>query len=142
MVERQIAAAFPNARPSRSSRWPGRSYESLGRTSIETATMPGTTPEEILAQGGSKAGEYVEPVLLGRGVIILVTGHLGNWEFGGAIFAARGVRWSGRAEWPTPFSRPTSVGRGGRSAWKSFTTKMPCAGHRGRCALIAVWRLS
>ena len=35
--------------------------------------------------------EHVEAGLANGKGIILVTGHLGNWEFGGAYFAARGV---------------------------------------------------
>ena len=92
VVERQIAAAFPDRSPSEVEVLAGRSYESLGRTSIETATMPGTSTPDILARVERVEGwEHVEHGLaLGNGVI-LVTGHLGNWELGGAYFAARGV---------------------------------------------------
>lgn len=92
VVERQIAAAFPERTPAEVAMLAGRSYESLGRTSIETATMPGTSAAEILARVERVEGwEFVEAGLAhGRGVI-LVTGHLGNWELGGAYFAARGV---------------------------------------------------
>jgi KDO2-lipid IV(A) lauroyltransferase len=92
VVERQIAAAFPECTPSEVRSLAGRSYESLGRTSIETATMPGTSAAEILDRVERVEGwHYVEEGLAaGRGVI-LVTGHLGNWELGGAYFAARGA---------------------------------------------------
>lgn len=92
VVERQIAAAFPELSPTAVQELSARSYDSLGRTSIETAIMPGTTREEVLARVERVEGwQYVEQGLAaGRG-IILVTGHLGNWEFGGAYFAARGV---------------------------------------------------
>jgi KDO2-lipid IV(A) lauroyltransferase len=92
VVERQIAAAFPELSPETVSDLAGRSYESLGRTSIETAVLPGTSREDILARVERVVGwEHVEAAqALGKGTI-LVTGHLGNWEFGGAYFAARGV---------------------------------------------------
>ena len=92
VVERQIAAAFPALSHDQVTTLSARSYESLGRTSIETAVMPGTSREEILERVERVEGwEYVEQGLAqGKGVI-LVTGHLGNWEFGGAYFAARGV---------------------------------------------------
>lgn len=92
VVERQIAAAFPELPTDTVLDLAGRSYESLGRTSIETAVLPGTSREDILARVERVIGwEHVEAAqALGKGTI-LVTGHLGNWEFGGAYFAARGV---------------------------------------------------
>jgi KDO2-lipid IV(A) lauroyltransferase len=54
--------------------------------------MPGTSREQILSRVGRVVGwEHVEDGLAQGKGIILVTGHLGNWEFGGAYFAARGV---------------------------------------------------
>lgn len=92
VVERQIAAAFPDLTPSAVESLAAQSYESLGRTSIETAIMPGTSREDILARVERVEGwEHVEAGLAAGAGVILVTGHLGNWEFGGAYFAARGV---------------------------------------------------
>ena len=92
VVERQIAAAFPGQSPEAVASLAGRSYESLGRTSIETATMPGTSAKEILERVERVEGwEFVERGLAQGTGVILVTGHLGNWELGGAYFAARGV---------------------------------------------------
>jgi KDO2-lipid IV(A) lauroyltransferase len=92
VVERQIAAAFPDLSRAEVESLAARSYESLGRTSIETAVMPGTSKEQILERVERVEGwEHVEGALRhGKGVI-LVTGHLGNWELGGAYFAARGA---------------------------------------------------
>ncbi len=92
VVERQIAAAFPQLSPDQVRDLSARSYESLGRTSIETAILPGTPREAILDRVERVEGwHYVEAALAkGRG-IIAVTGHLGNWEFAGAYVAARGV---------------------------------------------------
>ena len=92
VVERQIAAAFPSLSRDEVVSLSAGSYESLGRTSIETAVMPGTSREEILERVERVEGwEHVERGLARGKGIILVTGHLGNWEFGGAYFAARGV---------------------------------------------------
>ncbi len=92
VVERQIAAAFPDLVPADVQQLAAASYDSLGRTSIETAIMPGTTAAEILERVERVEGwHHVEAGLAKGGGIILVTGHLGNWEFGGAYFAARGV---------------------------------------------------
>lgn len=92
VVERQLAAAFPELTPNGVRELAARSYESLGRTSIETAVLPGTSRQEILDRVERVVGwHHVDAALaLGRG-IIAVTGHLGNWEFAGAYVAARGV---------------------------------------------------
>ncbi|MCC6241703.1 MAG: lysophospholipid acyltransferase family protein [Gemmatimonadaceae bacterium] len=92
VVERQIAAAFPELPSPAVQSLAAQSYESLGRTSIETAIMPGTSREDILARVERVEGwEHVEAGLAAGAGVILVTGHLGNWEFGGAYFAARGA---------------------------------------------------
>ncbi len=92
VVERQIAAAFPDLSRQAVETLARQSYDSLGRTSIETAIMPGTTADDVIARVNRVEGwEYVERGLAEGNGVILVTGHLGNWEFGGAYFAARGV---------------------------------------------------
>lgn len=92
VVERQIAAAFPVLAPPEVEQLAAASYDSLGRTSIETAIMPGTSATQILSRVERVEGwEHVEAGLARGAGILLVTGHLGNWEFGGAYFAARGV---------------------------------------------------
>lgn len=92
LVERHIAAAFPDFSRRDVTRIAIAAYESLGRTSIETAVLAGTSRERILAMvTETERWELFEAALaLGKGVI-LATGHLGNWELGGAYFAARGV---------------------------------------------------
>lgn len=92
VTTRQIAAAFPELSEGEVARIAKLSYDSLGRTSIEAAILPGTPREEILARFERAEGwEHVESALaLGRGVII-VTGHLGNWELGGSYMGARGI---------------------------------------------------
>lgn len=92
VVERQIAAAFPDLTENEVQSLARRSYDSLGRTSIETATLPGSSVQEIRDRFEAVEGwHYVEEALQQQRGIILVTGHLGNWELGGAYFAARGV---------------------------------------------------
>ncbi len=92
VTERQIAAAFPNLSSADVAVMARRSFESLGRTFIEAAVLPGTSREEILARYERVDGwEHLEAARTkGKGVI-LVTGHLGNWELGGAFVSAKGV---------------------------------------------------
>jgi KDO2-lipid IV(A) lauroyltransferase len=92
VTERQIAAAFPEYTPEQVAEVARASYESLGRTSIETAVLPGTPRQELLRRFELVEGwDLLEAARAeGKGVII-VTGHLGNWEYGGAYVAARGM---------------------------------------------------
>jgi KDO2-lipid IV(A) lauroyltransferase len=92
VVERQIAAAFPEFSPARVIEVARRSYDSLGRTSIETAVLPGTTAQAVRDRVERVVGwELVEAAMAEGNGLLIVTGHLGNWEFGGAYFAARGI---------------------------------------------------
>lgn len=92
VVERQLRAALPDRDAADIDRIARAAYAHLGRTSIETAILPSYNPAEIIALFESVHGwDLVEQRLaLGKG-LILVTGHLGNWELGGAYIAARGL---------------------------------------------------
>ena len=90
VVERQVRAAFPGLAEPEVMRIARASYENLGRTTIETALLPGCTREQVLALFDEVHGwDVVERALaLGRG-IFFVSGHLGNWELAGSYIAAR-----------------------------------------------------
>jgi KDO2-lipid IV(A) lauroyltransferase len=98
VVERQIAAAFPDLAPADVRELARASYEHLGRTTIETALLPRLSREELLGLFESEGdwGVLQRAVDAGKGVVI-VTGHLGNWELGGAYVAARGIGLDGIA---------------------------------------------
>ena len=92
VVERQIAAAFPELSPQEVIELARESYRHLGRSSIETALL-----DAIGRDGLDKLVETVEgwdlladAMTQGKGVV-LVTGHMGNWELGGAYIATRGI---------------------------------------------------
>lgn len=92
VVESQIAASFPEWSKSRVRETAREAYEHLGRTFVEAAVLPGLGKRAVLDRfSGSDGFELVEAAMqAGRG-LLLVTGHLGNWELGGAYVAARGV---------------------------------------------------
>ena len=92
VVERQIAAAFPELSPEQVQDTARRAYAHLGRSSIETALLPSRGQRGVLDMVESAEGfELVEEAIArGKGAI-LITGHLGNWELAGAYVAARGV---------------------------------------------------
>jgi len=92
VVERQLTAAFPGRDRAEIERITRASYEHLGRTSIETAILPAYDASEIIDMFDDVQGWSIVEERLARGKgLILVTGHLGNWELGGAYLAARGI---------------------------------------------------
>jgi KDO2-lipid IV(A) lauroyltransferase len=92
VVERQVAAAFPEFAPERVRAVARGAYENLGRTFVETAVVPALGAGGVLDlfEGADNWHLVEEAMALGRGLIV-VTGHHGNWELGGAYIAARGV---------------------------------------------------
>jgi KDO2-lipid IV(A) lauroyltransferase len=92
VVERQIAAAFPELAPRDVRRVARASYEHLGRVTTEMALLASMEREQVLALfEGADGWALVEDAMrAGRG-LIFVTGHLGNWELAGSYVAARGV---------------------------------------------------
>ena len=92
VVERQIAAAFPGLDDAEVKRIARASYEHLGRTSIEAALLARLGRDAVLDlfEGVDEWRLVEEALSRGRG-LIFVTGHLGNWELGGAYIAARGI---------------------------------------------------
>lgn len=92
VVERQIAAAFPDLSPEQVTELARRSYRHLGQSAIETALLPGLGQAGVLRLVSEVENwDLVERAhAAGRGIII-VAGHLGNWELAAAYIAARGV---------------------------------------------------
>jgi KDO2-lipid IV(A) lauroyltransferase len=93
VVEKQVAAAFPEWSADRVREVAVAAYENLGRTTMETAVLSRFDRERILELFDETPDWHVLEGALaqGRGVI-LVAGHLGNWELAGSYIAARGVR--------------------------------------------------
>lgn len=98
VVQRQIAAAFPDLDDETVRRIARESYESLGRTTVEAALLPTLSRDGVLALFERVDGwDVLEAARAeGKGVIV-VAGHLGNWEVAGSYVAARGVRIDGIA---------------------------------------------
>jgi KDO2-lipid IV(A) lauroyltransferase len=92
VVERQIAAAFPELSAHAVKDLARESYRHLGRSSIETALLASIGKPGLLSLVETVEGwETVDQAIAGGKGLILVSGHMGNWELGGAYIAARGV---------------------------------------------------
>ena len=92
VVERQIAAAFPDLRRAAVLKLARQSYEHLGRSFIETALLNSLGKDGLQQLVETVEGweEIEEAMSKGKGAV-MVTGHIGNWELAGAYVAARGV---------------------------------------------------
>ncbi len=92
VVDAQLAAAFPELDAAARRRIARESYENLGRVAIETTLVSVLPADRVLRLFDAPTGwEHVADALAaGRG-LLLISGHLGNWELGAAYLAARGV---------------------------------------------------
>jgi KDO2-lipid IV(A) lauroyltransferase len=92
VVEAQISTAFPEWDVKEVQRVARAAYGHLGRTAVETALLPGLSRSDVLSLFESE-GDW--PILAAAhaagGGVLVVTGHIGNWELAGAYIAARGV---------------------------------------------------
>ncbi|MBW3533726.1 MAG: lysophospholipid acyltransferase family protein [Gemmatimonadetes bacterium] len=91
VVDANLALAFPD----RDERWRGRvaaeSYRHLGREGVMAFRL-GRAPARVVLERTDVDGLEAlrDAVASGRGAVV-VTGHLGNWEVGGAAVSVRGV---------------------------------------------------
>jgi KDO2-lipid IV(A) lauroyltransferase len=92
VAEEQIAKAFPDLDAVEVSRIARDSYENLGRTAMETMLLSSRSREEVVEMFGAVEGwHHVEDYLARGNGLIFASGHVGNWELGGAYLAARGL---------------------------------------------------
>lgn len=92
VAEEQIAKAFPELSAERVSAIARDSYENLGRTAMETMLLASRSREDVLGMFGEVEGwHFVEERLAAGNGLMLASGHVGNWELGGAYLAARGL---------------------------------------------------
>ena len=92
VVERQIAAAFPNASDEEVQAMVRNAYSHFGQVVIETALLPRLGTQGILDMfEGTEGFEAIDRAYAEGKGIILITGHFGNWELAGAYVAARGI---------------------------------------------------
>lgn len=92
VVEKQLSVVFPEKSRDQVQAIARAAYGHLGRTTIETAVLPSYSATQIIGLFEEVNGWSIVEERLARGKgLILVTGHLGNWELGGAYLAARGL---------------------------------------------------
>ena len=91
VAEEQLRRAFPERDEAWVRRTAEASYEHLGREGMAMLRLSRQGKDEVLAATEVEGLDALrEAVETGRGAIIM-TGHFGNWEIGGAALAARGI---------------------------------------------------
>ncbi len=91
-VERTIRACFPEYDDARVRQVARESYRGLGRVAIESIVLSRAGREAVLEAFIEPIGfEVLERAYAQRRGVVLVSGHLGNWEFSAAYMAARGI---------------------------------------------------
>jgi KDO2-lipid IV(A) lauroyltransferase len=92
IVEKQIAAAFPNLDRVQVKALARASYAHLGRTFVESALFDTLGKQGVIDLVDEVHGwdHITGETAQGKG-IVFVTGHHGNWELAGAYVAARGI---------------------------------------------------
>jgi KDO2-lipid IV(A) lauroyltransferase len=92
VVEKQIAAAFPEKSEDEVLKIARASYRHLGRNAVEAGLISRKGKDEILAMVERVDGwEHVEAAMAGGKSAIGVAAHHGNWEMLGGYLAARGL---------------------------------------------------
>ena len=90
VVDDNLSRAFPD----RSAAWRAQvarqSYRHLGRVAISTFRLSRLTPDRVVAFTEIEGVELLEEVASEGNGVVLLTGHFGNWEIGGAAVACRG----------------------------------------------------
>ncbi len=96
-VDRNLETAFPDRAPSWRARVARDSYRHLGREAVATFRLAHLSDEDVRARVRVRGVEKLREALeSGRGAVV-VTGHLGNWELGGAGVACLGIPIEGVA---------------------------------------------
>lgn len=114
VVRKQIAAAFPGRAAEWVERQTAACYRHFGREAFVTARLArdgDSVPQRVEAD--ATAERWIGRMAAGEGVVV-VTGHLGNWELAGTYLAQRGV----------PLSAVVKRQRNGRfDAWLADTRR-------------------
>ncbi|TVP55763.1 MAG: hypothetical protein EA351_09870 [Gemmatimonadales bacterium] len=90
-VEENLERAFPDWSRDRRVRAARAAYRHLGREAIVLLRLGAMSPGEVRERSEIRGESLLRDALdEGKGVVLLA-GHLGNWEFAGAALAARDV---------------------------------------------------
>lgn len=91
VVEEHLRLAFPEREPAWITTTAEAAYEHLGREMMMTLRLSHASRDDVVKSVRHEVGRerFFEAFREGKG-IVLVGGHFGNWELGGASIAAQG----------------------------------------------------
>ena len=91
VVDDHLAMAYPGESRSWRARVARASYVHLGREGAVTFRLSALDPAAVVARTTIHGLEAFRSALATGTGVVLATGHMGNWEVGGAAFATRGM---------------------------------------------------
>ncbi len=92
-VRGNLRRVFPDAAPAEIARLARGVFRNFTRALVDYGRFPSMTPEAIQAEIGVFEGrEHMDAALSSGKGIVLVTGHIGNWELGSFHFGQNGVK--------------------------------------------------
>ncbi|MDX1495436.1 MAG: hypothetical protein R3253_15315, partial [Longimicrobiales bacterium] len=91
VVDEHLAHVFPDRSPSWRARVARASYAHLGREAVMLFRMASWSEDKLRDRTRMEGLAVVQEALEESGGAVLLTGHIGNWEVGGAALAARGI---------------------------------------------------
>jgi len=90
-VRHNLRSAFPEAAPREIASLSKRIFRNYARSLVDFGRYRGLSPREIEGEIARVDGaECIDPAARAGKGIVLVTGHVGNWELGGLYFVSRG----------------------------------------------------
>lgn len=96
-VEAQLRFAFPEFSEAEVARHAREAFDNLGRTAIESAVLALRGTAAIRDYVPIVGREHLDAARAGGRAVLVVSGHLGNWELAGATLAAHGYPTDGVA---------------------------------------------
>ena len=91
VVERQLRQAFPDRDEAWVRATAAASYAHLGREGMSMLRLSRQGPQDVIAITDVEGLEAVRAAVEAGTGAVMVTGHFGNWEIGGAALTARGI---------------------------------------------------
>jgi len=95
-ILKNLSLILPRSTPSERKRMARRAFRIFAMNAVDFLLAPTLSREEILAMV-EKEGDETLDELMGKGFIVL-SAHLGNWDFAGLWLWARGIRGKAVAE--------------------------------------------
>jgi KDO2-lipid IV(A) lauroyltransferase len=89
VVERNLAAVVPDRAQARAAA--RRAFDQFARSFVEFLALGRMSHDALAERVELRGAEHLDAALASRRGVILLSAHVGNWEWGAAALAARGL---------------------------------------------------